>query len=374
MNETNLGSVFPEVHCYGEEQLGVYKDDNGLTHYRVVPLFTKETASDDSKGDAVKDYYAHETAQLFQSEVQEVKANPAATEAAARRAERLQKADEYIDAHNLRDNVSGSAAGMGVLDVVSEMGIIQITSLESLDLEIYDHLVSFNPDAAKIVDQGGCVQTHYFQDIGRFDKSRNDVFEVFEDLRTARNFLDVQRAMQAFQELINMRHFRRLNQAVTQTVNDCVRVGLGTNYFMDNFITDIGDLIDAVSSDFPREYVEIMNNRVPEIVGRRCAVITDDIDDENNDIGFRHCLMGVYTALPIRAANLDLAIGDKKPFGFISESRYPTLYRALKTMLDADTYVNGDQEFHEVRIETLDGHVIRVHRSLLGDKILISTV
>lgn len=358
-------TLFPAVHRFGEEQLGL-RDIDGRTHFKVIPI---KEANDD-----MKDYFAHETVRFFgDDEDRTPPASEEASRAAAERLTRRQNAEEYLKAYSNADNMDGEDMPKGALDVTDEYGVIEVTCEDGLDLELLEHLSIERPEIAECVKHGAPVQAHYLKALGTIDSENADIVEAFEDLRSSGSLRDVQSSLVRLMKMLPPRHARRLRTAVTQTLNDCVTVRMGTNFRVDDFIEDIGDLVEVVEDKFGATYTQILSDKVPGIIGETCAILIDvSNEDDSEPSQYQHCTIGLYTSIPIESTRLNWAIGSSRSFGFVSKSRFPELYNALEGMLNTKTQLDKKALFHDIRIETLDGYVVRVHRSLLGDKLLLS--
>lgn len=357
-------SVFPEVHRFGQEKIAVFGKEKESIKLHVT------VAADNDEIEKMEDYFRHETAHFFGAHVEkDATVDDATAKRAMQSAARIEEASAALEAYRNRDNVNGKDVPPGTIYCTDLLAGLYVVSGEDIDLQLADMLNEDHKEVEFAVRHGAAARVHYYQEIGRV-KEKDE--EAFEALRCAADLTSMCKAVAAVKSVVSRRHAMRFEEALTKVLNDVVRIALGTGIHASSFTEDLGPLAEMLLEKYGEDSAVYTTfaKELPLAVGGRCGMLL--ADEDGGDYG--HVLIGLWQQIPAVAANLNFAIGDSKPYGFVSESRFPELYKAIESLLEESTRTTKESEFFDVRMETSDGYAIHCHRSLLGNKLLISSV
>lgn len=359
-------SVYPEVHKTTEEKLVVFREGQKQT-YSVV-------SADDEESKKMEDYFRHETAHLFGDSVENDKTDPEVTKRATKRAAIIEDADEAMARYNNRDNLTGGDLRPGTISCVDVVGGIVVMSDENMDLELMEILREENKENIANAVRAGCpVRCTYYLQMGEVNESDTAMFDAFRD---STDLITLVTTASELRDKLPRRHAARFTKALTDAMNDLVRVSLGTGLFISDFFNDVEELATAIGKRYGDDspVSKTFLSEVPQRIASRCGSLVNVSCEDKGTSLYQHLLPCVWQQLPTRARALNFSIGETRPYGFVSRSRFPELYNLVDSLLSEDPQLEKNPELFDVRFETNDGFSVRCHRSLLGDKLLISKV
>jgi hypothetical protein len=165
---------------------------------------------------------------------------------------------------------------------------------------------------------------------------------------------------------------RRLIKELTLHINDVLHVQMGIKLRMDNFLTDIDDLIAAIGKRYGDRIVEIFEATARDTAKKLFSYTkADGIFSDNSVTGAitdQTCIPawnGMAVKLPIKASEF---IANFHGYSaVVKQSKFPDMYEAI-----SETLARAEENDRWVCFITNDGEYIRLWKSLVSDSLLIS--
>lgn len=163
---------------------------------------------------------------------------------------------------------------------------------------------------------------------------------------------------------------RMLVDGLTDHINTILTVEMGLEYTIDSFMIDIHDLRSVLGQRMGSRILEIFDSSCPRVAKQNFAYVIGVEGEEGDEkTGKEDRIVPVKNGINVQLTMesqdfMAAAFGDHAA---IRESRFPELYSAVEWMLSI-----RDEEDRYVRFITADGNVLNLHKSLMGDALLIS--
>lgn len=157
-------------------------------------------------------------------------------------------------------------------------------------------------------------------------------------------------------------YYRFLNSRLTQSINRFMRENMSLNTEIDDFVSEVLELLDYLAQKKGPRYVEIMRKGANEII--RKAISVEDTDGGTCVIDYNvNFQLGWYLD---ELASLNVHHG--KPV-LVSVASHPTILETLRGMIKRTGPENIDSR--NLRLITADGAVLELIRGYLVEKAML---
>lgn len=191
----------------------------------------------------------------------------------------------------------------------------------------------------------------------------NDTEALFiEMLRQGPDYLGVHSKLKNSKESLPLR--RRINKILTDEVNEVLSVEMGLKTTIDSFLVDITELLPYLGRKYGARIRDAFEASYDDVMKSICII--GETEGELRVVGeYRSINM-------LNMESIDFVANMVGNHAYVSEDKMPHLYKAVKAALDrADA---SHRAIRRAEFMTKDGQAIRLHRSRLGDKLLVSRV
>lgn len=378
----NTPQPIPDVVVRGKEGIQVVPSkDLGINLYVTVAL---------KDGDENVEYRQHETQHFFLGEGEAPDMRKAREE--MQRALKQQRVRDALDELTRLDGLAATSDDPAKLEELrklsSQIGMIRVdeevvhysNSPESAISENMEEILRRGHTSVlhPVVQDNLPTKATYFQVLGVV-KTDSTAAKLISEMRDVTTHVELVTLLLQLAKELPIRHFRAIRQAATDVLNDAVRIQLGTNIHVDDYITDIPELTSHIQTNFGDGVYNLLSTEVPAIIGKALSLMLVQFDEngDKQDL-LQHLMVHGVVYLPIESSDLGWGIVEGRDFGLLSKNRFPEFHAIASSILDAShTLALHDDVDHAIgpysaTVCTKDGQNIYIYRSLLGDKLIVS--
>lgn len=265
------------------------------------------------------------------------------------------------------NELTGTPADAETFEYVMEKTHVRIeeplsfTMVDDYHTEVMDYIAQNKLP----IDPESCVISYTCVSVLPWGLTEETLVALVERFKESKTWTDVKTIMGLLAVELSEHYWRKLNSMLTDQINEGLFVLTGTNNNIDNFTSDIGELLTGIAEDFGVSGVTALDSMLPWVVETTLKTFVTRAADGTEIYAFNQTYD--ITLLPVHSKDIDLGVVGK--LGAVCSSQFPFLYRYIDQRFRA---IGNTARY--VRVVTSDGAALAVYKGFFPSMYFIGRV